>query len=235
MCGRFTQLRSWADLMRLYRATESAPASNWPPRYNVAPTQDIAVVRRTPDGGRRLEPMRWGLVPSWAKDVSIGSRMINARAETLADKPSFRTALRHRRCLIPADGFYEWRKQASGGKQPFRISWPQDVTLAFAGLWERWEKAANGEPLHSCTIVTVAANDAVRPLHDRMPALLDPDTQAQWLGETAGSVDPLTVLRPFAADQLTIYPVDRFVNVATHEGPRCIEHLRIGAPPGTGG
>jgi putative SOS response-associated peptidase YedK len=231
MCGRFTQLRSWTDLVRLYRITEPDPPPNWPPRYNVAPTQDIAVVRLARNGGRRLQRMRWGLVPSWASDLSGSARMINARAETLAARPAFRTALARRHCLIVADGFYEWTKGAAGGKQPWRITWPDQPPLAFAGLWDRWDQAADGTPLYSCTIVTVAANAVVRALHDRMPAILDPAAQDRWLD--ARHVDEAAacqLLRPLPAERTVAFPVDPYVNTAINEGPRCIASLPDGGP-----
>jgi putative SOS response-associated peptidase YedK len=224
MCRRFTQLRSWADLVRLYRITDSSPAANWPPRYNIAPTQDIAVAYLGGDGGRRLVPMRWGLVPRWANDRAIGARMINARAETLAQNSAFRWALQHRRCIVPADGFYEWRKLPDGRRQPYRLSWDDHQPLAFAGLWDRWNKTADGRPLLSCAIITTAPNELVRPLHDRMPAILDAAGQAAWLGHQADDEAAVrALLRPFPAAQMIAHPVDAYVNAADNEGPRCIQ------------
>ena len=155
MCGRFTLLRTWAELVRLYRVADAAPPPNWPARYNVAPTQAVAVVHGSASGDRRLSAMRWGLVPAWARDLSVGARMINARAETLAEKPAFRQALRSRRCLIAADGFYEWQPRPGSRKQPCYISATDGSPLAFAGLWERWEKAV------SYTHLTLPTSDLV--------------------------------------------------------------------------
>ena len=229
MCGRFTQLRPWADLVRLYRVTESAPSPDWPPRYNVAPTLDVPVLRLRQDGARLLEPMRWGLVPYWSKNIAIGNRLINARAETLAEKPAFRPALQRRRCLIPADGFYEWAKQPGRGRQPYRITWAGEPPLAFAGLWERWQSGPDAPFLLSCTIVTVEANERVRPLHDRMPAILDEAAQDVWLDvDGVDAQAACALLRPLDPAWTIVFPVDRYVNAAANEGPRCI------APPVAG-
>lgn len=224
MCGRFSQLLSWAELVRLYRVTTAAAAPNWPPRYNIAPTQPVAVVRAAAAGGRRLEAMRWGLVPVWAKDVSIGVRMINARAETLVEKPAFREAVQQRRCLIPADGFYEWRKLPGVGKQPYLISWRQvDPPPAFAGLWDRWVDPT-GTELLSCTIITTEANLTIRPLHHRMPALLDASEQEAWLDvEGVGVKAATALLRPWDEARTEVRAVAPWVNAVAHEGPRCIE------------
>jgi len=156
MCGRYTQLMSWSEMIELYRITDTTHRLNLPPRYNIAPTQDAPVVRAIGDG-RRLDMLRWGLVPAWAKDIDIGTRMINARAETVAEKPSFKAAFRRRRCLVPADGFYEWQKMPAG-KQPYRITLKGGEPFAFAGLWERWERAPDGKPVETFTIITTEAN-----------------------------------------------------------------------------
>lgn len=231
MCGRFSQLLSWAELARLYRVTTAVAAPNWPPRYNIAPTQSVAVVHAAAGRDRRLEAMRWGLVPVWAKDVAIGARMINARAESLVEKPAFRDALQRRRCLIPADGFYEWRNLPGVGKQPYLISWRQaDPPPAFAGLWDRWFDPT-GTELLSCTIITTEANVTIRPLHDRMPALLDPSEQEAWLDvDGVGAKAATALLRPWDAARMEVRPVSSWVNAVAHEGPRCIEPL---AEPGS--
>ncbi len=224
MCGRFTLLRTWAELVRLYRIAETAPPPNWPARYNVTPTQAVAVVHAGEAGGRRLSAMRWGLVPAWAKDLGIGARMINARAETLAEKPAFRQALRSRRCLIPADGFYEWQPQPGSGKRPCYMAAADGGPLTFAGLWERWDRAADGVPVFSCTIVTVAANDLLRPVHDRMPAILDDEAQQAWLGDAGTTVDAvLARLQPAPPERLQVTWISTFVNSVANDGPRCIE------------
>ncbi|MCS7040325.1 MAG: SOS response-associated peptidase, partial [Anaerolineae bacterium] len=181
MCGRFTLTASGDELASLFDL-EQAP--NLEPRYNIAPTQPVAVVRLDREGRRReFTLMRWGLIPSWAKDIHIGNRLINARAETLTEKPAFRTAFRRRRCLIPANGFYEWQKPTAGRKQPYFIGLPDRRPFAFAGLWEHWE-GADGSVLDSCAIITTAANERVRVLHDRMPVILERTDFGDWLDPT---------------------------------------------------
>ena len=200
MCGRYSQYSPIEKLRDAFGVTERF---NFPPCYNVAPTQYVPVVRFSKSKGRsELTLMRWGLVPFWAKDIEIGNKLINARAETLAEKPSFRGALKYRRCIIPADGFYEWQKQESG-KQPFNIRRRDHEPLGFAGLWEEWGE----DRLHSFTIITTAANQDVKPLHDRMPVILDKADYAAWLegGETA-------LLKPCPASLLEAYPVSKRVN-----------------------
>lgn len=187
------------------------------PRYNIAPTQYIAAIR---DGGegRELAMLRWGLVPFWAKDPSIGNRMINARAETVAEKPSYRAAFRHRRCIVLADGFYEWRRE-SDAKTPYFISLASGEPFALAGLWENWSDKSSGESLQTTTLITTAANAFMQPLHHRMPLILQPDAATEWL---AGSADLLEQ----AVDQtpgLQAWPVDRRVNNARNEGEELID------------
>lgn len=184
-----------------------------PPRYNVAPTQPVAVVTYDAQLNlRALQPMHWGLVPSWAKDPAIGNRLINARAETLTEKPSFKNAVKRRRCLIPTDGFYEWRK-AGGNKVPHHIRLPHGDLFAFAGLWEEWE-SPDGSPLRSCTIITVEPNEAMNTIHDRMPAILPPGDEGGWLAQATSINDALAMLRPWSGE-LDIYPVSRRVNSPT--------------------
>jgi putative SOS response-associated peptidase YedK len=181
VCGRYTQLRSWSDLVRLYRITANQTPLNLQPRYNIAPTQDVPVVRcAREDGGRELVLMRWGLAPFWAKDVAVGYKTINARAETIAEKPAFRHAFGQRRCLIVADGLYEWAKTPAGRKQPYFISVASDQPFAFAGLWESWD-SPDGERIQSCTIAVTRANQMLRPIHDRMPTILAADHFDSWL------------------------------------------------------
>jgi putative SOS response-associated peptidase YedK len=222
MCGRYTQLRSWSELVQLYRITETGPPPNLPPRYNVAPTQVMPVVRTARDGGgRELALLRWGLVPSWAKSIDVGARMINARAETVADKPAFRNAFRRRRCLVVADGFYEWQGRASGPKQPYFITVAGDRPFAFAGLWEVWAPA-EGERVETFTIVTTEANAACAPIHNRMPVILDEPAFDLWLdtGRPVDAARPL--LQPYTGD-LTIVPVGRRVNDVRNDDPACIQ------------
>lgn len=174
-------------------------------------------------GDRELAFLRWGLVPSWADDPAIGNRLINARSETVAEKPSFRTAFKRRRCLIPADGFFEWKKEVKH-KQPYLIGVEQDGPFAFAGLWEDWER--DGEVIESCTILTTTANDLMRPLHERMPVILTAKDYDLWLDpsvQDAAAVLPL--LQPYPAGEMFAYPVSTWVNDPKHEDPRCVERL----------
>jgi len=222
MCGRFTQTRTWPELVELYRLADTLGPPHVPPRYNIAPTQDIAVVRRRDlSGQRELAFLRWGLIPAWAKDMDMGARMINARAETVHDKPSFRRAFRQRRCLIPADGFYEWQKQPRGTKQPYFITAAGDRPFAFAGLWEAWN-APGGPVVESCAIITTEANDELRPIHDRMPAILTPDLFDRWLDLSLPPDDARTLLKPFDGE-MTAFPVGLRVNSVGNDDPGCRE------------
>jgi putative SOS response-associated peptidase YedK len=188
------------------------------PRYNIAPTQLVPVVRNAKTGGREFTMLRWGLVPFWAKDPSIGHRMINARAETLADRPAYRNAYEKRRCLILADGFYEWRSGA-GGKSPYFVSLASGLPFAFAGLWEGWVDRSTGESLQTATIVTTAANDFLKELHDRMPVVLQPDTAGAWLSGDRAVLQAVTAHPP----QFQVWRVGRDVNNSQTEGPGLIE------------
>ncbi len=224
MCGRYTQISSWSELVRLYRITDAATPLNLRPRYNIAPTQDVSVVRAAPDGGgRTLTRMRWGLVPSWAKDLAIGARLINARAETVAEKPSFRDAYRRRRCLIPADGFYEWQKRPGGPKQPYLITLKDQRPIAFAGLWECWNKAPDGRPVQTCAIITTEANDLLRPIHGRMPVILDAADHDAWLDADGHDGAAAALLRPYSSADMRAGPVGAYVNSARNDDPKCVE------------
>jgi putative SOS response-associated peptidase YedK len=195
------------------------------PRYNIAPTQPVAVVRQV-EGRRQLSLMCWGLVPAWSKDPKAGPPLINARADTVATKPSFRSAFKSRPCLIPADGFFEWQKTGEKTKQPFYIRLAKDRPFAFAGLWERWE-STDSAVVESCVIITTDANDALRPLHDRMPVILPDDKYDRWIDPKIG--DPATLqglLKPYPADEMTAYPVSTFVNNPRNESPRCLEPVK---------
>jgi putative SOS response-associated peptidase YedK len=196
-------------------------------RYNIAPTQEVVVVRADPAEGRRSAAlMRWGLIPSWSKEGATGPPMINARSETLAEKPTFRTALRSRRCLIPADGFYEWQQSPGGGrgkKQPFYIHRTDGGPLAFAGLWETWSGSGGGPAIESCTIVTTAANATLRELHDRMPVVLAPGDYSLWLDPSVAEPARLShLLAPCGEDELVAEPVSTHVNRVANDDPRCI-------------
>jgi len=189
------------------------------PSYNVAPTQQVAAVLED-EGGRRLEMLRWGLVPSWADDPDIGARMINARSETAPEKPSFRSAFRRRRCLIPADGFYEWKRE-NGGKQPYYFRMHDGRPFAFAGLWESWEKGDG--TLRTCTILTTRANAVLEDVHDRMPVILPHDAYNAWLDPDADREELGELMIPYGGDDLETYPVSRFVNSPRNNDERCVE------------
>ena len=211
MCGRFTLYHTPDEVAERFAVNERLETEA---RYNIAPTQSVAAV--TQNGARHLAEYHWGLIPSWAKDPSIGSRMINARAETLAEKPSFRTALSRRRCLIPADGFYEWQAApdgAKGGKTPTYLRRKDGGLFAFAGLWDEWH-APDGSPLHSCTIITTTPNRVAAPIHDRMPVILRPEDEDFWLDSAITDPrDLLSLLIPCPAEDMEAYPVSRRVNV----------------------
>ena len=214
MCGRFAFYSPSEATAALFGASGSIDLQ---PRYNIAPTQDIAAVREG-EAGRELTLLRWGLVPFWAKDPSIGNRMINARAETVAEKPSFRAAFRHRRCLVLADGFYEWKKEAAG-KTPYLISLASGEPFALAGLWEHWKAKESDETIDSATLITTEANSFMNQLHHRMPVILEPTTAERWLAGDDDVLDEVTR----ASVRLRAWPVDRRVNNARNEGEELIE------------
>jgi len=220
MCGRYT-LSDPGDLMETLEIEDPGPIEA---RYNIAPTQNVPVVRAS-DDGRELAHLRWGLIPFWADDPSIGNRMINARSETVAEKASFKHALKRRRCAIPADGFYEWKKMG-GGKQPFHIHLPGLEPFVFAGLWERWTKG--DEPVESCTIITADANDTIRDLHNRMPVILPEDALGLWLDPSVEDPEAVTrVLGPWQGEELEFFPVSRVVNSPANDRPECIEKIEL--------
>ena len=218
MCGRYS-LTTPTEAMRQVFLFDSLP--NLEPRYNIAPTQSAPVVRfDTAAGARVLSLLRWGLVPSWAKEIGIGARMINARAETVAEKPSFRAAFRARRCLVAADGFYEWQKTAAG-KQPWRICLVDRGPFAFAGLWERW-RGPDGE-VETFAIITTEASPGIHAIHPRMPVILAPPDHAAWLTPTTPPDRLKAMLAPCQDDQLTAYRVDRRVGNVRNDEPTLIE------------
>ena len=219
MCGRYF-LSSPMDTLEIQFAAEAR--AGFEPRYNLAPTAVVPVVLATPSG-RIITLHRWGLVPAWAKDPALGARMANARAETAADKPSFRAPLRRSRCLIPADGFYEWLARPGAAKQPYAIRAADGALLAFAGLWDRWEGPDGA--LDTCTILTTAANALMAPIHDRMPVILDPADYAAWLDPAALPGALQALLRPCPADRLRLHPVGPRVGNARNEGPGLAEPL----------
>ncbi len=218
MCGRFSQGLAGDTIAKAFQLAE---VPDWQPRYNIAPTQTIPAIVATQNGDRHFKPLRWGLIPSWSKDPAIGAKLINARSETVAEKPSFRSAFKQHRCLILADGFYEWRKQ-SGKKQPFYFRLTDGSLFAFAGLWERWQ-APEGDVLETCTILTTEANQVVAQVHDRMPVILAPDRYDQWLDPTLQQSEPLqALLRPYEAERMSAYPVSLSVNSPWNDTPDCI-------------
>ncbi len=218
MCGRYTLSTPAGRLAEEFRVDEGAVEI--PPSYNIAPTQEVAAVLAEGDR-RRLEMLRWGLVPSWADDPEIGARMINARSETAAEKPSFRSAFRNRRCLIAADGFYEWKRE-NGGKQPYYFRMQDGRPFAFAGLWESWDKGGDG-PLRTCAILTTRANSVLDGIHDRMPVILPHDAYNAWLDPDADKEELGELMIPYPGDDLETYPVSRFVNSPRNNDERCIE------------
>ncbi len=208
------------DLARRFELAQEPPLEA---RYNIAPTQAVAVIR--PDGSadlpRRLDMLRWGLVPFWSKDPVGGAPLINARAETAATKPAFRAAYRHRRCLIPADGFYEWKRE-SGKKQPYFISMSDDKVFAFAGLWEHWENP-EGSVIESCTILTTSANELVQSIHDRMPVILDPRNYHVWLDpKTKVAAILQDLLKPYPGQEMTMRAVHPRMNKASYDAADCV-------------
>ena len=217
MCGRFT-LHAPAEKVADLFGLDCTP--DLPPRYNIAPTQLIAAVRAVEPGKRELVQLRWGLVPSWATDLSIGNRLLNARAETVSQKPAFRTAFRRRRCLILADGFYEWLS-VSGKKQPLHVRFLDGRIFALAGLWERWLTVA-GPSLETCTILTTEANEVVKVAHERMPVILAQGDFALWLDPTTKGEPVQALLRPWRADEMTSVHANPSVNNARNEGPVCL-------------
>ncbi len=217
MCGRYV-LVSPGEVIAEHFGLNEVPV--YPPRYNIAPTMDALVVRETPAGEKEAVMLRWGLIPAWAKEPRIGGRMFNARAEGLPDKPAFRAAFRRRRCLVPADGFYEWRPAAGGGKQPYFVRLVSGAPLALAGLWEEW-RGPQGDTIATFTIVTTAANEALRALHDRMPVLVAPADRDEWLS----SPNPSALLGPWAGEPLETRPVSARVNSVQNDAPDLIERV----------
>ena len=234
MCGRFS-LTTAPEAMRNLFDYENLP--NLEPRYNIAPTQMVACIRAGDGGKRQLDFLRWGLIPCWSKDAAAGARMINARAETVSEKPSFRESFAQRRCLIAADGFYEWRME-DGRKQPFRIGMKGGLPFAFAGLWESWTALADGagiaagETVETVTIVTTAANDKLRPIHARMPVILPQEAYGKWLDAANDRDSLLALLRPYPVESMAFYRVGPAVSNARNDNPDCIVPLKTAAAAG---
>jgi putative SOS response-associated peptidase YedK len=218
MCGRFTLRTPVADLVEVFELLRKPELK---PRYNIAPKQPVAVVHQS-GKDREFSSMRWGLVPSWWKDPMAAATLINARAETLAAKRAFRDAFQRRRCLIPADGFYEWRKSEGTNKQPYYVRLKNDRPFAFAGLWEHWE-GSGSSAIESCVIVTTEANVLLRLLHDRMPAILPSEDFGRWLDpDSEDTSDLVGLLRPYPPAEMSVYPVSTLVNSPRNDSPECI-------------
>jgi len=221
MCGRFVQKTPLGEIRVLFETANPVP--NMAAHYNAAPTQDLAVVRYNPQTGQRaLDLLRWGLVPLWAKDLAFGPKCINARAETIATNRIFADAFARRRCIIPADGFYEWQKRDKA-TVPYAAV-PRDGIFAFAGLWERWKNPADGAIVRSFAIVTTEANALCRPIHERMPVILPPPAWPAWLGESAASPDALqALLRPYPDEAMRVYPIGPAVGNVKNDSPDLLE------------
>jgi putative SOS response-associated peptidase YedK len=221
MCGRFALI---VDASVLADVFDVDPPRQLEPRFNIAPTQTVAIVRAGATAVRECAMVRWGLVPSWAKDEKIGARMINARGETVTEKPSFRSAVKSRRCLVPADGFYEWVR-SDAGKQPHFIHFADGRPFAFAGLWERWHRGEGG-PLDTCTIITTGPNELIANLHNRMPVILPNIHHDEWLGPQPLQPERLQeLLVPHPAEEMEAYPVSTCVNSPRNDGPECIARI----------
>lgn len=217
MCGRFTLTIDPAQLQAIFQAQSP---SDLTPRFNVAPSQAVAVIANRAEP-RAIELFRWGLIPAWADDVKIGNRLINARAETVAEKPSFRAALKRRRCLVLADGFYEWRKTGKT-KTPMYIQLADGAPFAFAGLWETWT-AHDQAPIHSCTLITTTPNTLMATIHDRMPVILPPEAYATWLAPTELPAEKtLPLLQPYPAEAMRAHAVSTLVNNPLFDSRECV-------------
>jgi putative SOS response-associated peptidase YedK len=217
MCGRYTLKTPVSDLQKIFKL-EAAPAE-LPARYNVAPSQAVPIV--TNSGEHKLELVRWGLIPFWARDAKIGNKMINARGETLGEKPSYKDALKRKRCLVLADGFYEWR-EGPLGKTPIYIHRKDGQPFAFAGLWDEWTRGEHG-PVRSCTIITTSANALMKPIHDRMPVILKPEDYETWLDPKPREIpDALALVKPYEGEDFEAYEVSRLVNSPKNEQPECV-------------
>jgi putative SOS response-associated peptidase YedK len=223
MCGRYRLSRAEKDIAEHFDIPDEV---EWSPRYNIAPAQRVAVVRQNPERPvRQFSTMRWDLIPSWAKDANVGYKMINARAETVAEKPAFRESFKSRRCLIPADGFYEWKKEGKS-KQPFNFGMRDDSLFAFAGIWDRW-KNPQGEVIETCSILTTTPNALLADVHDRMPVILSIDHYDLWLDPGLKNTDALReMLRPYEPSLMKRYPVSTRVNLVKNDDPDCAVELK---------
>jgi putative SOS response-associated peptidase YedK len=224
MCGRFTNRAKPEQIKREFKVGAKNP-NLFHPRYNIAPAQMIDVVFE-PETTRILSQLKWGLVPSWSKDAEIGNRMINARAETLTEKPSFREAFKSRRCIIPASGFYEWQKKSTAAKQPFYFYLKEKEVFGFAGLWEGWIDKTTGEELETCTIITTEANELLKPVHERMPVILKAESYDEWLDAKVKDTDKLQeLLKPYPAKEMGSHAVSRSVNIPDSDSADLIKPM----------
>ena len=225
MCGRYTQKESFEQLLKRLGLSKILSLK---PRFNIAPSQMVACVRQVPENGNREAVLlKWGLIPSWAKDPSIGYKMINARAETVAEKPSFRKAFKRQRCLVLADGFYEWKREGTA-KQPYYIHFKDSRPFAFAGLWEHWQDKTkeDSQAIESCTIITTGPNALMEPIHHRMPVILDEESIEVWLKTEMTEPTILNpLLRPYHSDEMEAYPVSLMVNNPRNDNQECIQGI----------
>lgn len=225
MCGRFTNKAKPEEIEKEFKVSMTTEAL-FKPRYNIAPTQIIPAVLEF-DGERIIDGLKWGLIPHWSKDDSFAAKLINARAETLAEKPSFRDAFKKHRCIIPASGFYEWDKKSSGAKQPYYFHLKDKEVFGFAGLWEEWLDKETGEQIETCTIITTEANEVLEPIHDRMPVILKSKDYDQWLDAKQTDTDKLQkLLVPYPAKEMTSHEVSRAVNSPTFDSPELIKNSK---------
>ncbi|QGQ95884.1 SOS response-associated peptidase [Paenibacillus psychroresistens] len=221
MCGRYTITVSEDELIARYAAEE--PTNRYhTPRFNVAPTNRVPVILND-EGITKIDAFRWGLIPFWAKDTKIGYNLINAKADTVAEKPSFRNAFKQRRCLIPADGFYEWKKNGAE-KQPYRILLKDQLIFSMAGLWESWT-SPEGEEIKSCTIITTNPNELMIDIHDRMPMILSVEDEHKWLDKSQSVEELKAILQPFPMDRMRAYPVSKDVGSVKNQNAELIEEV----------
>ncbi len=216
MCGRFNLIATKPQIIEHF-SLQCLP--DYQPDYNIPPGQKILIVVRLEDGSNKAVNLHWGLIPSWSKDRKISNHLINARAETLTEKPSFRNAYQHRRCLIPATGFFEWQT-TEFGKKPYHIHQPDNAIFAFAGLWEHWEHQQ--ETVYSCTIITTVANDKIAPIHDRMPVIITPDFYSRWLDKNNTAVEITDFLAADAYSSMQLIPISTRVNNPLHNDEECL-------------
>lgn len=223
MCGRFTLTATFTEIINRFEIEAAIQEEIYNPNFNAAPSQQVLSVIN--DGTKnRLGYLRWGLVPSWAKDEKIGYKMINARAETLTEKPSFRNAFKKKRCIVIADSFYEWKRHDDKSKTPMRIKLKSDNLFAMAGLWEHW-KSPSGESVYSCTVITTKPNELVKDIHDRMPVILEPENEKLWLGSDTAADDLIKLLRPLDESLMEAYEVSSLVNSPKNNSPNLIQKI----------